>query len=60
MFQLVLILIGPNCEIGNNVAIKSNCSIVQDKIEKTQIIHNGTVLGSDGFGYAPTKEGCED
>ena len=51
-------VIGPNCEIGNNVTIKSNCSIVQDvKIGENSIIHNGTVLGSDGFGYAPTKEG---
>ena len=50
-------VIGPNCEIGDNVIIKSNCSIVQDvKIGNNSIIHNGTVLGSDGFGYAPTKE----
>ncbi|MGB1067689.1 MAG: UDP-3-O-(3-hydroxymyristoyl)glucosamine N-acyltransferase [Gammaproteobacteria bacterium] len=52
------VVIGPNCEIGNNVVIKSNCSIVQDvKIGDNSIIHNGTVLGSDGFGYAPTKDG---
>jgi UDP-3-O-[3-hydroxymyristoyl] glucosamine N-acyltransferase len=52
------VAIGPNCEIGNNVIIKSNCSIVQDvKIGDNSIIHNGTVLGSDGFGYAPTKDG---
>ena len=38
--------------------IKSNCSIVQDvTIGENSIIHNGTVLGSDGFGYAPTKTG---
>ena len=52
------VAIGPNCEIGNNVVIKSNCSIVQDvKIGDNSIIHNGAVLGSDGFGYAPTKDG---
>ena len=52
------VVIGPNCSIGNNVIIKSNCSIVQDvKISESTIIHNGSVLGSDGFGYAPTKNG---
>ena len=52
------VAIGANCIIGNNVIIKSNCSIVQDvKIGDNSIIHNGAVLGSDGFGYAPTKSG---
>jgi len=52
------VVIGPNCSIGNNVIIKSNCSIVQDvQISESTVIHNGSVLGSDGFGYAPTKNG---
>jgi UDP-3-O-[3-hydroxymyristoyl] glucosamine N-acyltransferase len=52
------VVIGPNCSIANNVIIKSNCSIVQDvQISESTIIHNGSVLGSDGFGYAPTKNG---
>ena len=52
------VVIGPNCIIGNNVIIKSNCSIVQDvEIGNYTVIHNGTVLGSDGFGYAPSKDG---
>jgi UDP-3-O-[3-hydroxymyristoyl] glucosamine N-acyltransferase len=52
------VVIGPNCIIGNNVIIKSNCSIVQDvKIGDFSVIHNGSVLGSDGFGYAPSKNG---
>ena len=50
------VVIGPNCIIGNNVTIKSNCSITQDvEIGDSSIIHNGSVLGSDGFGYAPTN-----
>jgi UDP-3-O-[3-hydroxymyristoyl] glucosamine N-acyltransferase len=53
------VVIGPNCSIANNVIIKSNCSIVQDvQISESTIIHNGSVLGSDGFGYAPTKNGA--
>ena len=52
------VVIGPNCNIGNNVIIKSNCSIVQDvKIGDFSVIHNGSVLGSDGFGYAASKNG---
>ena len=52
------VVIGPNCVIGNNVIIKSNCSIVQDvEIGDFSVIHNGSVLGSDGFGYAPSQDG---
>ena len=52
------VVIGPNCIIGNNVIIKSNCSIVQDvEIGDFSVIHNGSVLGSDGFGYAPSQDG---
>jgi UDP-3-O-[3-hydroxymyristoyl] glucosamine N-acyltransferase len=52
------VVIGPNCIIGNNVIIKSNCSLVQDvEIDDFSVIHNGSVLGSDGFGYAPSKDG---
>ena len=51
-------VIGPNCIIGKNVSIKSNCSIVQDvEIGDFSVIHNGSVLGSDGFGYAPSQDG---
>ena len=51
------VVIGPNCLIDDNVIIKSNCSLVQDVyIGTNSIVHNGTVLGSDGFGYAKNKE----
>jgi len=52
------VVIGPDCIIGNHVIIKANCSIVQDVvIGEYSVIHNGSVLGSDGFGYAPSKDG---
>ena len=52
------VVIGPDCIIGNHVIIKANCSIVQDvEIGEYSVIHNGPVLGSDGFGYAPSKDG---
>tara|TARA_B100001250_G_scaffold365690_1_gene346557 strand:+ start:871 stop:1806 length:936 start_codon:yes stop_codon:yes gene_type:complete len=52
------VVIGPNCEIGNNVIIHANCSIVKDvTILSDSIIHHGSVLGSDGFGFAPSNDG---
>ena len=50
--------IGPNCTIEKNVIIHSNCSLVKEvSIDSDTVIQNGTVLGSDGFGFAPTEEG---
>ena len=54
----------PNCYIGDNTVIGDNCVIFSGvKIySETQIgnnckIHSGCIIGSDGFGFAPTKEG---
>jgi len=44
--------IGENCLIFPNVTIREECK-VGDRV----IIHSGTVVGSDGFGYSPDKEG---
>lgn len=46
--------IGDNVEIGDNTVIFSNVSIYSDcKIGKNCTLHAGTVIGSDGFGFAP-------
>jgi UDP-3-O-[3-hydroxymyristoyl] glucosamine N-acyltransferase len=57
------IFIGANCyigdavEIGKNSYIYPNVTIYNDvKIGDNIIIHSGTVIGSDGFGYANDKE----
>ena len=51
-------VINPNCVIGNNVLIHDNVSIYScTHIGDNSIIHSGTVIGSDGFGYAPTGDG---
>lgn len=54
----------PNCYVGSNVTIGNDCliyanvSIYHDTaIGKETIIHSGTVIGSDGFGHAPQKDG---
>ncbi len=50
--------IGDNVTIGNNTLIYPNVTIYRDcKIGSNCIIHAGTVIGSDGYGFAHTKEG---
>jgi UDP-3-O-[3-hydroxymyristoyl] glucosamine N-acyltransferase len=51
--------IGANCSIGDNVEIMSGAYIFPNvtiyknvNIGENVIIHSGTVIGSDGFGYA--------
>ena len=52
------VLIGPNCIINENVVINANCSLVKDvEIDSDTTINYGTVLGSDGFGFAPSNKG---
>jgi UDP-3-O-[3-hydroxymyristoyl] glucosamine N-acyltransferase len=54
----------PNSFIGDNVVIGENCiihpgvKIYHDCLLMNQvIIHAGTVIGSDGFGFAPQADG---
>ena len=52
------VYIGPNCAIGHNSCIQPNVSLVCNvKLGSNCNIFPGTVLGSDGFGYAPTNNG---
>ena len=54
----------PNCFIGDGVTIGDDCLIYANvsvyhecRIGSSTIIHSGTVIGSDGFGHAPQKDG---
>ncbi|MDQ6610428.1 MAG: UDP-3-O-(3-hydroxymyristoyl)glucosamine N-acyltransferase [Bacteroidota bacterium] len=54
----------PNCFIGDNVIIGKNCiihpgvKIYHDCVVSHHVtIHAGTVIGSDGFGFAPQADG---
>lgn len=56
--------IHPQVYIGNNVTIGKNCTIypgakVLDNciLGNEVILHAGVVIGADGFGFAPNKEG---
>ncbi|WP_293871255.1 UDP-3-O-(3-hydroxymyristoyl)glucosamine N-acyltransferase [Flavobacterium sp.] len=54
----------PNCFIGDNVTIGDNCIFFagvkiysETEIGSNCNFHSGCVVGSDGFGFAPTDEG---
>lgn len=52
------VFIGTNVIIGENSIIHAGVKIYNDcVIGKNVIIHSGTVIGSDGFGFAPQADG---
>jgi UDP-3-O-[3-hydroxymyristoyl] glucosamine N-acyltransferase len=52
------VYIGDNCEIGNNTVLFSGVKVYHEcKIGASCTVHANTVIGSDGFGFAPNNEG---
>jgi UDP-3-O-[3-hydroxymyristoyl] glucosamine N-acyltransferase len=58
------VLIYPGCYVGNNVKIGDNTVLYSGVkvyyntiIGENCIIHAGSVIGADGFGFAPTADG---
>lgn len=52
------VYLGDNVEVGDNSIVYPNVVIYKDcKIGKNCVIHAGSVLGSDGFGFAPQEDG---
>lgn len=56
--------IHPNCFVGDNVTIGNNVTIFagakiysETVIGNNCVIHSGTIIGADGFGYAPNPDG---
>ena len=50
--------IGDNVVIGNNVTIFAGAKVFSDtEIGNNCAIHSGTIIGADGFGYAPNQDG---
>ena len=54
----------PNTFIGDNVVIGDNCVFFagvrvysESEIGNNCVIHSGTIIGSDGFGFAPQDDG---
>jgi UDP-3-O-[3-hydroxymyristoyl] glucosamine N-acyltransferase len=44
--------VGNNCLLHSQVIVRENC-----KLGNRVVLQNGVVVGSDGFGFAPTKDG---
>ncbi len=52
------VFVGDDVEIGNNVILHANVKLYAGtKIGNNCVIHSGTVIGSDGFGFAPQEDG---
>jgi UDP-3-O-[3-hydroxymyristoyl] glucosamine N-acyltransferase len=52
------VYVGDNVSIGDHTILFSGVKIYSEtQIGKDCIIHSNAVIGSDGFGFAPTKEG---
>jgi len=52
------VYVGSGCEVGDNTVLYPNVVVYRDcKIGSECIIHAGTVIGSDGFGFASNKLG---
>ncbi len=53
------VTIDENVTIGDNTIIRSGVHVYYDsQIGKNCIIHSGTIIGSDGFGFAPQDDGA--
>lgn len=53
--------IGDNVKIGDNVTIYSGVKIYKEcQVGNNCILQSGSVIGGDGFGFAPTAEGGYD
>lgn len=52
------VVIGDRCAIGDDAVLYANVSIYREcEIGNRVIIHAGTVIGADGFGFAPDEAG---
>ncbi len=52
------VFIGDNVTVGSNTILHPNVKLYADtKVGNDCVIHSGTVIGSDGFGFAPQEDG---
>lgn len=52
------VFIGDNCEIGDNTTLFAGVRVYHEcKIGANCTFHSNTVIGSDGFGFAPNANG---
>jgi len=54
------VTVGEKATVGNNTEIYSNAVIYHHcRVGNNCILHAGCVVGADGFGFAPTKDGYD-
>ncbi len=52
------VVLSERVEVGEDSLIYPNVTVYQDcRLGKRVIVHSGTVIGSDGFGFAPKENG---
>lgn len=52
--------IGQDVEIGENTVIRAGVKIYEECVIGSRcLLHSGVVIGADGFGFAPDKEGYD-
>ncbi len=55
------VYIGDNVKIGDNVTLFSGAKIYSEtEIGNNCVINSGAIIGADGFGFAPSKNGVYD
>ncbi|GGK51542.1 MULTISPECIES: UDP-3-O-(3-hydroxymyristoyl)glucosamine N-acyltransferase [Flavobacteriaceae] len=55
------VYIGDNVKIGDNVVLFSGAKIYSEtEIGNNCVINSGAIIGADGFGFAPSKDGVYD
>lgn len=51
--------IGARAKVGNNCIMYTNSNVYHDcQVGNNCILHSGSVVGADGFGFAPRPDGC--
>ena len=54
-------VIGADCQVGEGTRLHPSVKLLDDcRVGARTIIHSGTVIGADGFGFAPRKGGGWD
>ncbi len=52
------VVVYPNVSIGDRTVLHANCTIHErSQIGADCVVHAGAVIGSEGFGFVPTREG---
>jgi UDP-3-O-[3-hydroxymyristoyl] glucosamine N-acyltransferase len=52
--------VGRGAKVGKNCILYTNCNVYHDcRMGNNCILHSGSVVGADGFGFAPSPDGYE-